>query len=94
MSQDELKVLKKYLKENLNKGFIRASSSPTTSPILFACKPGDGLQFCVDYRQLNTMTIKNQYFLPMIKKTLECIYKAKIYSKIDIIATFNRLRIQ
>ena len=94
MSQDELKILKKYLKENLNKGFIRASFSPTASPILFACKLGGGLQFCVDYRQLNTMTIKNQYLLPLIKKRLECIYKPKIYSKIDIIAAFNRLRIQ
>ena len=50
MSQDELKVLKKYLGGNLNKGFIRASSSLTTSSILFACKPGRGLRFCVNYR--------------------------------------------
>ena len=59
ISQDELKVLKKYLKENLSKGFIKATSSPATSPMLFACKPGGGLWFCVDYRQLNAMTIKN-----------------------------------
>ena len=94
MSQDELKVLKKYLEKNLNKGFIRASSSPAISPILFAHKLEDGLRFCVDYRQLNTTTIKNQYPLPVIKKTLERIYKVKIYSKIDIIAAFNCLRIR
>ena len=92
MSQDELKVLKKYLEENLSKGFIRASSSPATSSVLFTRKLEGDLQFCVDYRQLNAMTIKNQYFLPLIKKILECIYKAKIYSKIDIIAAFNCLR--
>ena len=94
MSQDKLKVLKKYLKENLSKGFIRASSFPATSPVLFACKPEGGLQFCVDYKQLNTMTIKNQYPLPLIKETLKHIYKAKIYSKIDIITAFNCLCMQ
>ena len=94
MSQDELKVLKKYLKKNLSKGFIRVSFFPAASPVLFACKPEGGLRFCVDYRQLNAMTIKNQYYLALIKKTLERICKAKIYSKINIIAAFNCLRIQ
>ena len=59
MSQNKLKVLKKYFEENLSKGFIKASSSPATSPILFARKPEGDLRFCIDYRQLNTMTIKN-----------------------------------
>ena len=59
ISQDKLKVLKKYLKENLSKGFIKASSSPATSSVLFARKLEGGLRFCVDYRQLNVMTIKN-----------------------------------
>ena len=94
MSQDELKVLKKYLEENLNKGFIRASSSSAMFPLLFACKPKGGLWFCVYYRQLNGMIIKNQYLLPLIKKTLEHICKAKVHSKIDNIAEFNCLRIQ
>ena len=92
MFQDELKVLKKYLEKNLSKGFIRASSSPAASPVFFACKPEGSLQFCVDYRQLNAMTIKNQYLLPLIKKTLERICKAKIYSK--IIAAFNCLHME
>ena len=50
MSHDELKVLKKYLEENFNKRFIRASSFPAASPVLFACKPRSGLRFCIDYR--------------------------------------------
>ena len=91
ISQDKIKVLKTYLEKNLNKGFIRASSSFATSPILFAYKPEGGLQFCVDYKKLNAMTIKNQYPLPLIKKTLKRICKVKIYSKIDIITAFNRL---
>ena len=91
ISQDELKVLKKYLKGNLGKGIIKASSSLAASPVLFTRKPKSDLRFCIDYRQLNIMTIKNQYLLPLIKKTLECICKAKIYSKIDDIAVFNHL---
>ena len=94
MSQDELKVLKKYLKENLSKGFIRASSFLATFSVLFAHKPESDLQFCVNYRQLNAMTIKNRYPLLLIKETLERIYKAKIYSKIDMIAIFNCLHMQ
>ena len=94
MSQDELKVLKKYLEKNLNKEFIRASSSSAISSILFARRPRSGLRFCVNYRQLNAMTIKNQYSLPLIKKTLERICKVKICSKIDIKAAFHCLYIQ
>ena len=85
MSQDELKVIKRYLEKNLSKGFIRISSSFVASPMLFACKPGGGLWFCINYWQLNTITIKNRYFLRLTKKTLEYICKAKIYSKINII---------
>lgn len=49
MSQGELQVLRKWLDENLEKGFIRASTSPAASPVLFAKKPGGGLRFCVNY---------------------------------------------
>ena len=59
MSLNELKVLRKYLEDNLSKGFIRASSSPAASPVIFVKKPGGGLRFCVDYRALNAITIKN-----------------------------------
>ena len=60
MSRDELLVLQKYLTENPKKGFIRSSSSPAASPVLFVRKPGGGLLFCVDYRALNAITIKNR----------------------------------
>ena len=93
MSEDELKVLRKFLRENLDKGFIRASSSPAASPVLFARKPGGGLRFCVDYRALNAITIKNRYPLPLIRETLAQLSKAKIYTKLDVVAAFNRIRI-
>ena len=93
ISQDELKVLRKYLDNYLPKGFIRASSSPAASPVLFIKKPGGGLRFCVDYRNLNSITIKNRYPLPLIRETLDRLYHTKVYSKIDIIAAFNRMRV-
>ena len=65
MSRDELKVLKKYLKDNLSKRYIRAFSFPAAAPVLFVKKPGGGLWFCVDYRGLHDLTIKNKYPLPL-----------------------------
>ena len=93
MSREENIELRKYLEENLEKGFIRASQSPAASPVLFVKKPGGGLRFCVDYRGLNDITIKNRYPLPLISETLSRLSKAVIYSKLDIISAFNRLRI-
>ncbi|TKA72817.1 hypothetical protein B0A49_05481 [Cryomyces minteri] len=93
MSQDELRVLKKYLDDNLKKGFIRASSSPAASPVLFVKKPGGGLRFSVDYRALNAITVNDRYPLPLIKETLDRMSKAVIFSKLDVIDAFNRLRI-
>lgn len=94
MSRDEIEELRRYLDDNLAKGFIRSSSSHASSPVMFVKKPGGGLRFCVDYRGLNAVTIKNRYPLPLIVETLNRLTKAKIYSKLDIIAAFNRLRIR
>ena len=94
MSADELKVLKAYIENMVDKGFIQASSSSAASPVLFAKKPGGGLRFCVDYQTLNAITVKNRYPLPLVKETLERVCKAKIFSKINIIAAFNKLQIK
>jgi hypothetical protein len=94
MSVDELEVLRKFLKDNLDKGFIRTSSSPAASPVLFAKKPGGGLRFCVDYRALNAITIKNRYPLPLIQETLARLTSAKFYTKLDVISAFNHIRIK
>jgi hypothetical protein len=59
MSRGELLVLRKELICLLDKGWIRASSSPATSPVLFAKKPEGELRFCVNYRALNAITKKN-----------------------------------
>ena len=93
MSQDELKVLQKYLNDHLFKSFIQASFSSAAASVLFVHKSEEGLRFCVNYWGLNAITVKNRYPLPLIKETLNCLCNAVIYTKLDIIAAFNHLRI-
>ena len=64
MSTTELQEIRKWIEENLSKGFIRASSSSCASPILFVKKKDGSLRLCVDYRALNDITIKDRYPLP------------------------------
>ncbi|KAG0161663.1 hypothetical protein PDIDSM_2095 [Penicillium digitatum] len=85
MSRNELEVLKDWIEDNLRKGFIRPSSSPAASPVLFVKKPGGGLRFCVDYRAPNAITVKD--------RTLNNLKGMKFFTKIDIISAFNNLRI-
>ena len=83
MSHKELLVLNEYIEENLAKGFICHSSSPAGAPVLFVKKADGSLRFCVDYRGLNEMTIKNRYPLPLIQETLARLQNAKWYTKLD-----------
>ena len=66
MSQNELQVLQKYLDKHLDKGFIKANSSPIATPVIFVKKPGGGLHFYIDYWALNTVTVKNWYPILLI----------------------------
>ena len=85
--------MRKWLDDNLAKGFIRESRARCAAPLLLAAKPGGGVRICQDYRGLNNITIKNRYPLPLIRETLEALYHAKVYTKLDIIAAFNKFRI-
>jgi hypothetical protein len=85
----ELEALKKWLDENLSKGFICTSSSPAGTPILFIKKCDRSLCLCVDYQGLNEGTIKNQYPLPLLHKILLYLQKAKYFTKLDIQGTYN-----
>ena len=94
MSRDKILELRRYLDDNLAKGFIRASRSHAASPVLFVKKPGGGLRFYINYRGLNFVTVKNRYPLPLISETLNRLSRAKVFTKLDIISAFNRLRIR
>ena len=91
-SAAELEEVKRYLAENLHKGFIEPSQAPFTSPILFVKKPNGSLRFCIDFRKLNSLTKKDRYPLPLIEETLSHLAQAKIYTKLDIRQAFHRIR--
>jgi transposase InsO family protein len=92
MSLNELTALKRYLADNLSKGFIVPSDAPYTSPVLFVKKKDQSLRFCIDYRKLNSITRKDGYPLPLIDETLQEISKAKVMTKLDIRQAFHRIR--
>jgi len=94
MSREELKTLREWLIENLEKGFIRPSSSSVASPVLFIKKPGRGLRLCIDFRAINNVLVKDRYLLPLIKETLNNLKGIKYFSKIDIISAFNNVRMK
>ena len=89
LSDQKTAAVKKYIDEHLRKGFIRPSSFAVASTILLVQKPGGGLYFCIDYRALNAVTVKNRYPIPLILETLEKLTGAVKYTKLDIIHAFN-----
>ena len=78
----------------MGKGFIRPSTSPWSAPVLFAKKKDKTVQLCIDYRQLNRATIKNQYPLPRIDDLFDQLRGARIYSKIDLRTGYHQLRVR
>ncbi|SGY78585.1 BQ5605_C008g04896 [Microbotryum silenes-dioicae] len=94
LSETELQTLSSWLKENLSKNFIRASTSPAGAPVLFVRKKDGSLRLCVDYRGLNKITRKNRYPLPLIPEALDRIRGAKIYTKLDLRSGYNLVRIK
>jgi hypothetical protein len=93
MFEKELKIVKKYLEDNLKKNFIVASRSFFASSVMFMKKTNESLRFCVDYRKFNQLIKKNRYSLSLIKKTLIHLSKTKYFIKLDIRQTFHRIRI-
>ena len=94
MAPVELQELRVQLQELLNKGFIRPSTSPWDAPVLFAKKKGKTLRLCIDYRQLNRVTIKNRYPLPMIDDLFDQLRGARVYFKIDLRTGYYQLRVR
>ena len=90
----ENNIMIKYIQEHLGKRFICPSSSVTAAPVLLVKKPDRGLRFCVDYCALNAVTIKNWYFISFINKTLRKLAHVICFTKLDIIAVFNKMRMK
>ena len=94
MAPLELKELKLQLQELLDKVFIRPSVSPWGAPVLFVKKKDGTLRLCVDYRQLNKLTVKNKYPLPRIDDLFDQLNGASIFSKIDLRSGYHQLKIK
>jgi len=92
LARHELEACKKWIEENLDKGFIRASSSPAGALILFVKKGDRSLRLVVDYRGINEGTVKNRYPLLLIRETLMQRLKARFFTKLDVRGAYNLIR--
>ncbi|KAJ0456627.1 putative nucleotidyltransferase, Ribonuclease H [Helianthus annuus] len=89
-----MQELSMQLQELLDKGFIRPSFSPWGAPVLFVKKKDGSFRMCIDYRELNKLTIKNRYPLPRIDDLFDQLQRSSFYSKIDLRSGYHKLRIQ
>ncbi|GJT56710.1 putative reverse transcriptase domain-containing protein [Tanacetum coccineum] len=80
----EMKELSEELKELSDKGFIRPSSSPWGALVLFVKKKDGSFRMCIDYRELNKLTVKNRYLLLRIDDLFDQLQGSSVYSKIDL----------
>ena len=94
MAATELAELKRQLADLLAKGFIQPSASPWGAPVLFVKKKDGSLRLCIDYRQLNQVTVKNKYPLPRIDDLFDQLHGAAVFSKIDLRSGYYQLRVR
>jgi hypothetical protein len=93
MATPELVELKEHIKELLEKGFIRPSSSPWGIPVIFVLKKDGTQRLCMDYHALNEVTVKNKYPLPRIDDLFDQLRGACVFSKINLRSGYHQLKI-
>ena len=94
MAPTELKELKVQLQELLDKKFIRPRTLPWGAPILFVKMKDGSLRLCIDYRELNKVTVKNKYPLPRIDDLFDQLQGARVFSKIDLRSGYHQLKVK
>ena len=94
MAPVELQELRVQLRELLDKGFIRPSTSPWGAPVLFTKKKGKTFRLCINYRQLIKVMIQNRYPLPRIDDLFDQLRGARVYFKIDLRTGYHQLRVR
>ncbi|GKE51019.1 putative reverse transcriptase domain-containing protein, partial [Tanacetum coccineum] len=94
LAPSEMKELAEQLQELSDKGFIRPSSSPWGAPVLFFKKKDGSFRMCIDYRELNKLTVKNRYPLPRIDDLFNQLQGSSVYSKIDLRSSYHQLRVR
>ncbi|GJU98993.1 putative reverse transcriptase domain-containing protein [Tanacetum coccineum] len=90
----EMKELSEQLKELSEKGFIRPNSSPWGALVLFVKKKDGSFRMCIDYRELNKLTVNNRYSLPRIADLFDQLQGSSVYSKIDLRTGYHQLRVR
>ncbi|GJT19042.1 putative reverse transcriptase domain-containing protein [Tanacetum coccineum] len=93
LAPSEMKELLDQLHEIFDKGFIRPSSSPWGAPVLFVKKKDGSFRMCIDYRELNKLTMKNCFPLPRIDDLFDQLQGSSVYSKIDLRSGYHQLRV-
>ncbi|GJY03401.1 putative nucleotidyltransferase, ribonuclease H [Tanacetum coccineum] len=93
LAPSELEELLGQLKELQDKGFIRPSSSPWGAPVLFGKKKDGSFRMCIDYRELNKLTVKNRYPLPKIDDLFDQLQGSQFFSKIDLRSGYHQLKV-
>jgi hypothetical protein len=94
MTTPELAELKEHIRELVEKGFIRPSSSPWRAPVIFVPKKDGTQRLCVDYHALNEVTVKNKYLLPRIDDLFYQLRGACVFSKIDLRSGYHQLKVR
>nr|GFA81897.1 putative reverse transcriptase domain-containing protein [Tanacetum cinerariifolium] len=94
LAPSEMKEIAEKLQELTDKGFIRPSSSPWGAPALFVKKKDRSFRMCIDFKELNKLTVKNRYPLPRIDDLFDQLQGSSVYSKIDLRSRYHKLRVQ
>ncbi|GJZ88332.1 putative reverse transcriptase domain-containing protein [Tanacetum coccineum] len=94
LAPSEMQELSNQLQELADRGFIRPSTSPWGAPVLFVKKKDGSFRMCIDYRELNKLTVKNRYPLPRIDDLFDQLQGSSVYSKIDLRSGYHQLRVR
>ncbi|XP_019196080.1 PREDICTED: uncharacterized protein LOC109189913 [Ipomoea nil] len=93
MAPKEMQELKTQLQDLLDKGYIHPSTSPWGAPVLFVKKKDGSMRLCIDYRELNQVTVKNKYPLPRIDDLFDQLKGAGVFSKIDLRSGYHQIKV-